>query len=309
MVCLRSPSIGVDTAGGYFKYFQYIQAGSDLSWVEPAWIYINKICIWIGAGYQGVLALSGILSLIPVYYVIKKSCSNSCFALAVYYGMYFVLFSFNLVRQNIAISFAFLAMFFFVNKKMYNALLFFCLGFLFHNSVLVVLVLIFFLKINMSFAKTILLLAGSFFAGLLLSDDFFFVVSGEYSRDLLDSGGYAGFRNSIFLPATFALLLNIFIIAILLPQFDKIKNNPWYLITLMGLIVMNLTVRLGQGTRVVLYFSIAQVIFIPNYIKSIEQRNEKCLTTVLYVAYLGMNFCRILFQTWDDVCPYTFFWQ
>ena len=72
---------------------------------------------------------------------------------------------------------------------------------------------------------------------------------------------------------------------------------------------MNLTMRLGQGTRVVLYFSQAQAIFMPNYIKKIENGQDRLIVCFLYVTFLSANFLRMLILSWNEVCPYSFFWQ
>lgn len=309
LTCLRSPSLGIDTADGYFKYFTYIQSGLDLYWVEPAWIFINKLAIWTGLGYQGVLAFAGIVSLVPIYYVITKTCANKCFAFAIYYGLYFVLFSFNLVRQNLAVSIALLAVYMYLKKKYLVALLCIILGFMFHHSVLYVLIVLLFFKLNVSFGKMIILLVVSYVLGILISDQFFFLAAGGYSGNLLKDNGYTGFRTSIVFPAIFTMLFNIFFMIVLFPRFEKIKTNPFFLMVLAGIIVMNLTLRLGQGTRVVLYFSIAQALFFPNYIRSIDERNDKFIVCSLYVTYLCVNFFRMLFAQWDTVCPYEFFWS
>lgn len=309
LTCFRSPSLGIDTADGYFKYFQYIQDGLTLRWVEPFWILLNKLAIWMGLGYQGVLIFSGIISLIPVYYVINKTCVNKCFALSIYYGLYFVLFSFNLVRQNIAISVALLAMYFYFEKKTYLAIACIFVGFMFHHSILLVLFLPLFVKIKVGLGKTIILLIVSFFWGLLIRDQFFFYVAGSYAGNLLSDDGYSGFRTSIVVPAIFTIVFNIFFVTILFSHLKNFSKNPWYLVVLAGVIMTNLTLRLGQGTRVVLYFSVAQAIFFPNYIRTIDDKNDKFIISILYVCFIGVNFIRMLISQWDTVCPYSFFWQ
>ncbi len=308
LTCFRSPSLGIDTAGGYYYYFQYIQNGINLSWVEPFWIFLNKLAIWTGLEYQGVLIFSGIISLVPIYYIISKTCVNKSFAFAIYYGLYFILYSFNLVRQNIAISIALLSILMYLKQKYFIAFLCFIAGFMFHHSILVVLIFLLVKKINLSFGKFVALLVCSYALGIILSNQFFFFIAGGYAKNLLLHDSYSGFRSSIMKPAIFTLAFNMFFLTIVFSQFEKIKKNSWFLMVLIGIIVMNLTMRLGQGSRVVLYFSIAQAIFIPNYIRNIDEKNDKFIISLLYVGFLGINFIRILIDQWDTVCPYTFFW-
>lgn len=308
ITCCRSSQIGIDTAGGYYSYYKYILGGGDLGFVEPSWIVLNKLSIELGLGYSGIIAMSGLLTLIPVAFVINKTCDNKCFAMLIYYGSYYVLNSFNIMRQCIAISFILLAIYYYINNRFVYSGIWFIIAFLFHKSAIVALVIIVFLKLEFKFSRIVVILLSTYLIGLFVSAKLFYLVSGRYANYLV-SDGYGGFRESIFLPAIMAAILNVFFVFVVWPEYDRVKCNPWFLISIVGIIFMNMTVRLEQGTRVVLYFTQAQMVFVPNYVRSLKNKNNKKVISCLFVIYLALNFYRILHTQLDSLLPYKFFWE
>ena len=305
--CLRAQNIGIDTAGGYSSYFRWINNGSDLSsWLEPGWIVVNKVAIWLGWGYQGVLAIVGLLTIIPVSYVIKRTCINKRLSLAVYYGMCYVFISYNLMRQMIAVSFALLAMYFYINKNLKYAIFWLIAGFLFHESIIFIIPVALFLKLDVKYSKVVVLVFISFLCGILLSNQFFFIVSGQYAKYLMRP---SGFRSSLLKPILFSFLFDIFFLFFIQFRYEKLRRNPYFLISLLSVLVMNLTMRMAEGTRIVLYFSQAQMICFPNHLKEIRSYKNKIILTLIYIAYLATNFMRILLGLWETLNPYNFFWE
>ena len=309
LTCFRGRTVGIDTSGGYYENYLEVLNGNSLPWMEASWTILNRISISLGMGYPGVLTISGFLTLLPVGYVINKKCDNRCFALALFYGMYFVLYSFNLMRQCIAISFSLLAVFFYSDRKFIKSGIWLILGILFHKSALIVLAIIPFLMFRFTFARVVIVLVVSFVAGVLLSNRIFVLLSGKYATNLLVDDGYSGFRDSILMPAIFTAAFNAFFLFTAMLDFENLKKNHWFLISLLGVIVMNLTMRLGQGTRIVLYFSLSQVVFLSNYISRMENKRNKPIIASLLFLYLAANFFRILNSQWDSLLPYVFFWN
>ena len=72
----RGLTVGIDTAGGYYSYYNTVLNGGHLTWVEPAWELLNSISIRLGFGYQGVLVFSAMLTIIPIYIVLKNRSAN-----------------------------------------------------------------------------------------------------------------------------------------------------------------------------------------------------------------------------------------
>ena len=308
--CFRNPYIGIDTMGGYYDDYIEVVAGTHLTWMEPAWEVINRISIVLGFGYQGVIAIAGLLTILPMAYVLSKVSDNKCLSLALYYGMYFILYSFNLMRQMIAVSFAFLAVYYYTQKKWKRMALALCVGFLFHKTILFILPLfVYFRMNNMRYMTTVVVTGASLLLGILFPTAAFYVLTGRYSSNLAGTDGYSGFRSDFLFPALMALLFSLFFLFIIYFGYGKIKDDPWYRMALLSVIVMNLTLKLGQGTRMVLYFSQAQAVFLPRHLNSSRNMTNRRIVKCVYFLYLFVNFFRILLDQWDTLTPYMFFWQ
>ena len=309
VTCLRSPNIGIDTAGGYLEDFNAVASGYHLGWLEPAWEPLNKLAIELGFGYQGVIAFAGVLAILPVAYVIRKISKNECYSLALYYGMYFVLYSYNLMRQMIAVSFALMAIYFYYEKKYKWTFFWLVLGVMFHKTILFVLPVFVFTRFRLKYSMTVIITLVSLLLGAFLPSEVFYVIAGHYAGNLAGTDGYSGFRTSILVPVVMAAILSVFFLFITYYGRRKLEGNMWYMMSLLGIIVMNLTVKMGQGTRMVFYFSQAQVLFIPEHLKNSEIPSNRRFVKAIYFIYLFMNFFRVLLNQWDTVTPYRFFWQ
>lgn len=307
--CLRAQTIGIDTAGGYLSYYNQILAGSNLPWVERSWVYLNRFSIVLGLGYQGVLAFAGLLTLLPVFYVISKTCKNKTLGLALFYGLYLELYSFNLVRQCIAISFILLAFFYFTNRRFFLSIVWFVAACAFHKSAIVSLALVLVL-VRMDYKMLTLVIITSLVVGVLLTDKIFIAITGKYASNLLVSDGYSGFRDSIIVPFIFsAIISTYFIVVLMTPDYNSLLTNDWFWASVIGVVAMNLTMRLGQGTRIVLFFSQTQAIFIPKYLDEIENSSNKAIIGISFFIYLFLNFARILYDQMNSLIPYRLFFQ
>lgn len=304
---LRSRTIGIDTAGGYYDQYLTANAGGRLSWVEPGWRLLNYISVNLHWGYPGILSLASLMALLPTAYTIFKKCKNPCYGLFIYYGMYMVLYSFNIMRQCVGVGWVLLGVYFFDRKRYFPMLTAVAIAVSFHTSALVFCLIVVFSVVKLRYTTVACFFVASFAFGLFLNKSVSFVL-GKYEH-YLNVSGYAGFRNNLFLPIVFTLAINAFFLAIFALRANHPMSNIWYKTTILGIIVMNLTLRLGQGTRVVLYFSQTQAISMPLYIDSLKDVKNKRVVRALYFIFLLANFLRILLGQKNSVIPYRTFWM
>ena len=276
---LRSRMIGVDT-NGYYKIYSHIAEVGDLGYIEPAWRLLNVVAAKLSLGYPGVLTFASFMTLLPTAYTLFKKCDNPCEGLFIYYGMYMVLYSFNLMRQFIAIGWFFLGLYFFEQKRYFSMLTAVTVAVLFHSSALLFCLIVVFSAFQLRYTAIAFLCLASFAFGLVLNKSVSFAL-GKYANYLDAGGGYAGFRDDLFLPILFTLAINVFFLVIFALPANHPMSNIWYKTTVLGIIVMNLTLRLGQGTRIVLYFSQTQAISVPLYIRSLKSAQNKQTVRVL----------------------------
>ena len=305
----RGKSIGIDTADGYYAHYLHVAAGGELEWEEPAWRAVNKIAVTLNLGYPGVLTLSSMMTLLPIGYALLKKCRNPCYGLFIYYGLYMTLYSFNLMRQCIAIAWVFLGIYFFERKNYVSTALAVAVAVLFHTSAVLAGLIIVFSKWRLNYPSVFLLFVMSFFIGLVLNESAFSLLLGKYAHYLNNMNGYAGFRNHMLLPVIFTAMVDLFFLALFSLRANDKVTDIWHKTTVLGIVIMNLTMRLGQGTRVVLYFSQAQAVFLPSYVESLRSKQNRFTVKLLYFTFLFANFMRNLLSQTDSLIPYRFFWM
>lgn len=310
---LRTKEIGQDTSSGYWINFNYIKSGMDVNWLEKGWVYLNKLAIILNVDYQGVLFFACVLMLFPVFYIINKESDNKLLSLAIYYGMYFVMFSFNLMRQSIAISFGMLFLYFWKNRRVKAAIISFAFALFFHKTVMLVLLIPLFAKIKLSLTRIYMMIIFSLGVGVVLSPELIIKLSGTYSSYFLMNDGYSGFRESIIIPFLFAVIVCVFFCFIFYYCIEKngeIEKNIWLYTCIAGLVLMNITLQIGQGTRLVLYYSLSQILFVPQYIGKLKAVTTKYSLMLMFVIYLLLNFVRMLISDSQYLIPYenVLFW-
>lgn len=301
---LRADTIGIDTAGGYKDLWNWYSRGAKLKWLEPSWVFLMWLAQTLNLGYSGVIFISELLCILPTLYVIYKNrkYANIILMLFVYYGMFLYLYSFNIIRQSISMSFCFLSFWFYENKKKKRSFLFIVLAYFFHKSTLLFLISFVLIKLNYSFKKWIIILLITYILGNFLGKRFFMIVTGPYAK-YLERSSY-GFRNSSLLIKSLALLMNLFPISfiILSGRAKDIVRLNWCKMLLCGLTLMNITQSLILGTRLIIYFTQFQILFYP-YIFQIKKKDKQIFLMTFFI-YLLINFVKVLGGQNDSMTPY-----
>ena len=303
LASLRSFDIGTDTKG-YSDIFNYIKSDIDVSsYIESGWVYLNKIVAFIGLNYTGVLFLSEILCIVPVFYVLKKSVKNYNLGIFIYYGMYLYLHSFNIIRQCVSMSLCLLSYYYFIHRKIKSSILTFLVAFCFHKSALIFSCVYFLRFLNITTGFVIILLFISFLFGIFITNKIILFIVGPYSHFFQNS--QYGFREYSVSTAFFCALVNLFFIVFILIKKQSLnKDSVWEKCLITGLCCMNATQTLVLGTRLMFYFTQAQCIFYSTYISN--KKKDKFFFLFILCYYLFINFIKILLGQWDSLMPYQF---
>lgn len=279
----RDVSVGTDTYN-YETTFNNLENG--IYWVkehiEPGWVFLNELTLYFGLGFQSLLFLVSFITLAFVFTVAVKNSPNPMLTIFLYYNLYFYFLSFNISRQMLAASIICFSFFYLLRKQYLVFISFVLLSSLFHISSLVAILFVFWDFINLKKINYIFLIILSFFIGLFGYDfiylilDRFVVEDFSYIRDE-NSGNILG--NALYL-----ILFNSFIFALMMP-FRKIDN--YFKHILLFAIIMNLIIRVPFGVRLLIYFSIYQIIFYPYFIELLKGREVKIfyLSLILLFSY------------------------
>lgn len=296
----RDSSVGVDTAIGYKTYFDYISRGISMPYVEQGWIKLNQLCILLGIGYEGVIFFSFLLCIIPVLIAVRIEKTNILESLFIYYAMYLYLHAFNMIRQCIAMSFCMLALSLLLKKKYLNFLLSLFVAFMFHKSSVIFIISLPFLCIRLTRNRIIFFILISFLIGGFFSQKLFIMIAGPYAGYLQNSE--FGFRPTSIVIKVFTLLLDCLFLFFILIERKQYLNEVWLKILLLGYLCMNCTMGLVLGTRLMFYFTQAQVFFYPKYFE--KKQKDRLSLRIIFYSYLFINFMRILLGQWSSLVPY-----
>ena len=81
----RAEHVGTDTTH-YRTYFNVIQSDNVLA-IEPGWIFLNKAVAFFGGSFEVLLVMVAFFTLLPVYYVSKRTSLNPMFSIFLYFTL------------------------------------------------------------------------------------------------------------------------------------------------------------------------------------------------------------------------------
>lgn len=294
----RALSVGTDTLNYYelYKYgdniFDYVKGYEFLFTylIYSCWKYVDN--------YQVFIILTMLLSLSPIFWVAKKESKNPILTILLYVLLYFWFFSFNAIRQSIAMSFCLMGIVSLMKNKNIEFFLLLLLGVFFHSSSIVVVVFYFIRNINVDRSLLMFIVIFSFIIGLLPIS--------SYIERLLPSGLiYINYFQEVK-AETFSLtrlLLTFFCCYIIY----KCKSENLLLKSfVLGVMLMNVLAFSPVVARIAQYFLISQILLIPNIPLLNDTKKNRIIIKGISLAYAYVSFFYLLSNNVSDVKPYIF---
>lgn len=280
----RTINVGTDTIN-YLEIFERINY-YDNKEIEYGWKALNVAIFNIGINFQGFIAVTAFITLLPVYITVKKHSVNPMFSLFFYYTLYFYFNAFNISRQALAVVIVLSAMPLLLKDSKTKYILYVLLASSFHTTALVTLPLVFINKIP---NYTLIYFAGvalSLLIGVKGYSLFYSIASDT------DYAHYAAVADLDNLEAgkLFLLALNAFFALVLV--FTKEKNT-YFNIFFVYVMMANLTSKVPYGYRLAIYFAIVQVLFLPSFVKNNNLKgNWKIISVIAVILYSYILFFR-----------------
>ena len=301
---LRDISIGTDTST-YMEIYEWV-SDESAKYIEPGWYYLNRVVYLLGGNFTILLTIVSILTLIPIIHVSKAYPQHRNEILFYYFSMYLYLNSFNGMRQYLAVSIGFLALELFRNNEVRKCLLFIFIAFLFHYSA-AILLLVFMLKLIKVNKKSTLvfLLVSTFLLGSVAGKSFFYIITGKYAS-YLEKEEF-GFREESISMYLLTILMDIMLFLVFSFKSQK-YDRYWLNVFTLGILLLNVTFKIGLAARLILYFTIAQIIVFPLFLVDNKIKN-KVLVRIVVAIYFALLFFRNFAggSTGGDIVPYKFF--
>ena len=254
----------------YEVIYNSVVVDKDYTYPEPLWVLINFLVYVLGGNFHVLLWISSLITFFCISKVLIKYSPNIIFSLFLLYSLYFIFYG--------------------------------LIAFLFHYSAIVTFLVLPFLKIQITAKRLYWGIALSLFGGLFfISEGLLSYILGPYAIYLSSSEN--GFRSSILLPLILSLFLNALCVFIYNTSDDDIKDTLWFKIYILGIIANNLLMGLSLGTRVVMFFSIVQIIILPMYVYN-NRLKPKGFALFILLCYVGSLFFMLLFTGSVGVYPY-----
>lgn len=315
LAAYRSLGVGTDSEAYYTIYYQY--ANND-AYVAANENYKTAEFIWLAMlryfrnanNYRGVLVMLAALNAIPLFYALNKQSKWPLFSVFLYISLYFYGNSMNAMRQSVAMSFLLLAIPFLEKDKNQYYLLLMLLAMAIHMSALYVFLFVWaFYKANLNFdnkLKYALAIAISFTIGMFFTA--WFKETLKPIANLFASSNYDYYLSGGTVNESRNLLSNLGLnlVAVFMLYINKDANNIYFKLYILGVIMVNLLAGLGAFSgRVVSYFSLMQIVAIPNLLYLVKKTFQKYLYTVIFIAYGLSVYIYYLFKNLSEIVPYS----
>lgn len=287
----------------YELIYNSVVVDKEYTYPEPLWVLINFLVYSFGGNFHVVLWVSSLITFFFISKPLIKYSPNIIFSLFFLYSLYFVFYSMNITRQIIAVSIVFYGYSKLLEGKRNLFIFYGLMAFLFHYSAIVTFLVLPFLKVKITAKRLYWGIICSLIGGLFfMSEGLLSLILGPYAMYLSSSEN--GFRSSILLPLILSLFLNVLCVFIYNTSDDDLKDTFWFKIYILGILANNLLMGLSLGTRVVMFFSIAQIIILPMYAYNNRIKQKRAALFVL-LCYVGSMFFMLLFTGSVGVYPYT----
>lgn len=317
----RNSSIGTDTRN-YESIFSTISSmGFNYYDFEkfPGYTIYNLVLSKITTWPQIITIVNAFIISLGMCFSFKKMSINPYMSSFLYITLYHFFVTMNATRQYISIILLFISLHYFIQKKN-RFILYFLLAISFHQvSIIGLAYFILFRKkwnINNYLMLTILTIIGgaSFDRMTVIFSKIFKEYESYFNQSSAVNIMSTGNGNKIIL----SLFLMIFIIlGLFVVYYNKDENNQYYRFmlacTLISLILDILFSKNIMMIRIILYFNIMYIYFIPATIfyfsKFMKEKGQfRVLASVVTIVVTLIPFYYQLSQNMVDVLPYSFFW-
>lgn len=335
---LRSYNVGVDT-GQFCRNYLII---NNLGWENSAVIRYEfgffafcKLLTYISPDPQLLIAASSCFICFSVGRFIYKNSNDVIFSSFLFISLNIFAVYLNVMRQALAIAIILYAVEFLKKPNIKNIVIYVLIILLaaqFHNSALIMLLPLLFIKLkytNISFIATMIISAASYVLSFFL-----------WNLMLKLFPAYAGYTDSVFAESNyFAALLNTIICIFILiagliftgKNADNLNENKLlqiaesqgnngksvlgydmnaYLLSF-ALVFLVLTMKMTLMSRFSTFFTIFYITWIPNISQSMTIKKDKAFLTFIFTVFSLAYFLVIaIFRPeWHGVVPYQFFWE
>lgn len=307
----RHYTVGYDTVNYVNRYsiiantpFNNLTNISERLDFELGYIYVNKFLSYINDDYRILLILSSLFILVSFGIFIYKYSNIAWLSYFVFITLGYWGSSLNVLRQFISISILLLGVHFVQKSQFIRFLICVLIASTIHTSALFFIVVypLSKLKLNRYFY--------GIYALVLI---FLFQFAQPIILWLMYTFGYSDLSNRLDSGSGFGMLILLIIILIGSLLFKRqtdvyIENFDLYIkILLVGIMLNVLALDFAMIGRAMLYFTIINIVLIPNLISAMQYRNNRLIvTSAIVISFLWFYYFVLMQTDAGGIVPYIF---
>jgi hypothetical protein len=306
---IRGESVGTDTAN-YLRGFRGIRNAHfnemfEIERWETGYVLLNKLSSYISDNDQVILFVTSVLALIGVGYFIYKNSNNVVFSLYLFVSLYLYFFSFNGIRQAIAISIIVSGFHLIRERSLFKYLIIVLIASFFHVTAILMLGIYFVYGIRINKRNTSIILIFFFLLYFLLEPIINTILMNITSLSYLaDKQLFEG--SGLLFP-----LISLSVLALLL--FVRLTEEPnkyfdyLILMVLFSFFVSIISLQVSLILRINYYLMIFYIIAIPYALRLVRDKKLRIILTyfsiVITLTYLIIR----MIEGWHGIQPYLIF--
>lgn len=306
---LRADSVGTDTYN-YLSGFRTIRDVSSSSMFEVVrWEYgyvlLNKLSSILSNNEQILLVLTSFLVLIGVMYFIYKNSENVVLSVFLYISLYLYLFSFNGIRQAIAMSILVMGFHLILERKFLRYFIVVLVATLFHETAILMLLLYFIYYFKFDIKNVLAILFIFIISFISVESIINYFLSFTRSLSYIDTNNII--EQSGFLFPLINLSIFFFILYIKLTNRINDPTLDFFLfIAILGVFTGLLSMKVYKLLRLNYYFMMYYIIAIPYSLKFVKDKKIKFIMIYLLITVSSLYLFMRLSGGWHGVTPYYF---
>lgn len=275
--------------------------------IEIGYALLNKFISLFTNNFQYVIAITAIITLIPIWLVYSKESEDAYISISLFIMLPTFAMTFSGLRQAVAISIGFIAYEFVKSKKMIFFVLTVALAFLFHKSALILMFMypLYWAKIT---RKWLIVVVPAMTIIFMLNRPIFVFLQGIvgdfYTTDASETNAYT----------MIVLFILLAILAFAVPDDEKSDSD---LIGLRNFLLFSIVLQMFTPLHTLaMRFNYYYIIFIPLLIPKVINNSSKQFNQVAILAkyvmivfFVGYFFINLLSRNPLDIYPYEFFFS
>lgn len=303
---IRDVTVGTDTQN-YAALFEIYGADTSEMYhaTEPLFLFIQHFVAINGWPYQVMVFLIMAITMTGVTIFANCISRKPVLVLLCYYLLYFYFYSFNLMRQYLAVSLILISLYFLYIDRIKLYALCVLIAFLFHSTAIIAIIAFFINRINVGVKVQVIVLFLTLLIGITpIVQEISSKLFNFLPQDMFD---YITEPNGITARLPISRILLTMYGAFIVFTLDE--NNLFIKLLTVGICILNLFSFQPVIGRIAQYFTIAQIAIIPNIDLLIKHRFYKIkqIITLASMTYLFVVWIYLISNKVAEIVPYRIF--